>query len=90
MAVSLVKYSTRYAIAFKLFPKYVLFFFALNDICLLSHVQIGHITCDNARNNDTMLEEFARCYHIKTQDDFDVQRRHIRYVCALLFSYYLL
>jgi len=41
--------------------------------------QIGHITCDNASNNRTMLQEFARCYHFKTSVKFDIKRRHIRW-----------
>jgi len=40
--------------------------------------KVGHITCDNAKNNDTMLQEFARCYEIKMGSAFDVKRRHIR------------
>ncbi|KAH9013685.1 hypothetical protein EDB84DRAFT_1444172 [Lactarius hengduanensis] len=31
----------------------------------------------NAKNNDTMLQEFARCYELKTGSSFDVERRHI-------------
>ena len=44
------------------------------------NIQIGHITCDNASNNDTMLDEFANCYRFKTGKIFDVAKRHIRYV----------
>ena len=43
--------------------------------CLL---QIGHITCDNASNNGTMLHEFARCYKGKTRESFDDKKQHIR------------
>ena len=47
---------------------------------LANLLQVGHITCDNAKNNDTMLEEFARCYQAKTGRRFDIKRRQIRYV----------
>ena len=29
-------------------------------------LKIGHITCDNAANNGTMIAEFACCYKSKT------------------------
>ena len=45
-------------------------------------VQIGHITCNNAANNGTMLQEFARCYNIKTGTSFDVKCRQIRHVMS--------
>ena len=41
--------------------------------------QIGHITCDNASNNETMLQEFAWCYHFKTGVKFDIKHWHIRW-----------
>ena len=44
------------------------------------YIQIGHITCDNASNNNTMMQEFARCYRMNTGKVFDVKKRHIRYV----------
>jgi hypothetical protein len=34
--------------------------------------------CDNVKNNDTMLDEFAWCYQLKTGTCFDVKHRHIR------------
>ncbi len=43
-------------------------------------MQVGHITCDNASNNTTMLEEFARCHDLKTKSSFDFHCRHIRYM----------
>jgi hypothetical protein len=42
-------------------------------------MQIGHITCDNAANNNTMMAEFALRYQSKTGREFNVKRRHIRY-----------
>ena len=47
---------------------------------LANLLQVGHITCDNAKNNNTMLEEFACCYQAKTGWRFDIKRRQIRYV----------
>jgi hypothetical protein len=34
---------------------------------------VGHITCDNAANNGTMLDKFASCYERKTGKVFDVE-----------------
>ena len=42
------------------------------------HVQIGHITCNNMKNNGTMLQEFTHCYNLKTRTTFDVKCRQIR------------
>ncbi len=44
------------------------------------HAQVRHITCDNAKNNNTMLEHFALHYWSKTGKTFDVNRQYIRYV----------
>ena len=41
---------------------------------------MGHITCDNVKNNDTMLEEFAHCYQVKMGCEFKTKRQQIRYV----------
>jgi hypothetical protein len=57
---------------------------AFSNLGLTTSSKIGHITCDNASNNNTMMKEFARCYKVKTGQDFDVKKRHIRY--ALFFS----
>ncbi|PPQ83391.1 hypothetical protein CVT24_006497, partial [Panaeolus cyanescens] len=53
---------------------------ALYKICDRLRIvhKIGHITCDNASNNDTMLAEFARCYRLKTGKRYNVSERHIR------------
>ncbi|PPQ81719.1 hypothetical protein CVT26_007781 [Gymnopilus dilepis] len=54
---------------------------ALYKICnrLAIVHKIGHITCDNASNNDTMFDEFTHCYCFKTGKIFDIAKRHIRY-----------
>lgn len=44
------------------------------------YFQIGHITCDNACNNNTMLKEFAGRFQKKTGRRFDTRKRHIRSV----------
>ena len=45
------------------------------------------VTCDNASNNGTMLQEFAHCYKLKTGASFDVKRRQIRYVLGPLTTH---
>lgn len=39
--------------------------------------KVGHITCDNAKNSMEMIQEFARCYDLKTGSTFDTKRRYI-------------
>ena len=41
--------------------------------------QIGHITCDNASNNNTMVDEFVTHYHRKVGEVYNVKRGHIRW-----------
>jgi hypothetical protein len=41
-------------------------------------VQIGHITCDNASNNNTMMTEFAKRYEEEVGKGFNVKHGHIR------------
>lgn len=47
-------------------------------------VQVGHVTCDNASNNGTMLEEFARLIEHETGKPFDPINRRIK--CVLCFA----
>jgi hypothetical protein len=49
-----------------------------NSSSLTRIVQIGHITCDNASNNNTMMTEFAKRYEEEVGKVFDVKRGHIR------------
>lgn len=44
---------------------------------LIAYSQIGYVTCDNASNNDTMLEEFARLLS-KHGHLFDAKKRRLR------------
>lgn len=41
-------------------------------------IQIGHVTCDNATNNNTMMTEFAKQYEREVGKTFEVKRGHIR------------
>ena len=52
---------------------------SMRQILTNQSLQVGHITCDNARNNDTMLEEFVCCYQAKAGSKFDIKCRQIRY-----------
>ena len=44
--------------------------------------KIGHITCDNASNNGTMMKEWAFRYRQKTGCVFDIKQCHIRYAVS--------
>ncbi|KAL4255385.1 hypothetical protein AB1N83_014047 [Pleurotus pulmonarius] len=48
------------------------------------HIQhkVGHMTCDNASNNDTMLDHFKECMHWDGHK-FDRQQQHIRYMSTI-------
>ena len=50
-------------------------------------MKIGHITCDNASNNNTMMEEFAKRYHQKSGKCLNIKRGHIRWVLISILSY---
>jgi hypothetical protein len=41
-------------------------------------IQIGHVTCDNASNNNTMLEEFAKQIKMRTGKSFNPMTDRIR------------
>ena len=59
---------------------------SMRQILTNQSLQVGHITCDNARNNDTMLKEFTCCYQAKTGSKFDIKPWQIRYVSFRLCS----
>jgi hypothetical protein len=40
--------------------------------------QIGHITADNASNNDTLMELFAKYIEKRTKKSFPYEDRRIR------------
>jgi hypothetical protein len=56
--------------------------------CCCSHQmrQIGHVTCDNASNNDTMMEFFAIYIEKKTKIPYLHNERRIQYVIT---DYYI-
>ena len=41
--------------------------------------QVGWFTSDNASNNTTMMQEFARLYKLETREEFDWKDCWIRY-----------
>jgi hypothetical protein len=62
---------------------------AFSNLALITSSKIGHITCNNASNNNTMMKEFARCYKGQTGQNYDVKKRHIRYACIPPCDQYL-
>lgn len=47
-------------------------------------LQLGHVTCDNAANNGTTLQEFARLYEAKYNKEFPWRQRKIKYVFIII------
>jgi len=47
---------------------------------LFAHPQIGHVTCDNASNNITMMKEFAARLKKATGLAYNWKQRKIKYV----------
>lgn len=39
---------------------------------------IGYVTCDNASNNNTMMDEFGRLVSDETGQAFDAHKRRLR------------
>ena len=50
--------------------------FTLKSFLIL--FKIGHITCDNASNNDTMMEFFAKYVEEQTKEPFLFKDQRIR------------
>ena len=48
--------------------------------------KIGHITCDNASNNSTMMREWAFRYRQKTRYAFDIKQCHMRYEISFVWT----
>jgi hypothetical protein len=46
-------------------------------------MKIGHVTCDNASNNTTMMKEFAARLLLATRKEYDWERRKIKYVLSI-------
>jgi hypothetical protein len=50
---------------------------------LVATMKVGHVTCDNASNNSTMMKEFAARLKITTGNKYDWKKRKIKFVCLL-------
>ena len=48
-------------------------------LCLSSTVKVGHITCNNASNNPTMMKEFAARLKTATGKEYNWRKRKIKY-----------
>ena len=66
-------------------------FFYLGDVPsnLLFAIKVGHITCDNASNNSTMMSELAARLKTSTGKTYYWRKRKIKFVGPLTchFSY---
>jgi hypothetical protein len=57
---------------------------------LLSTVKVGHVTCDNASNNLTMMMELAMRLDTSTGKTYHWKKRKIKFVSSLTHSLQLL
>ena len=57
---------------------------------LLFAIKVGHITCDNASNNSTMMKELAMRLKISTGKKYYWRKRKIKYVGFLTWAFQLL
>lgn len=55
-------------------------------LIILTACQVFKVTCDNARNNDTMMVEFASHIEKATGRSYDATGNRIRYVYITTFS----
>ena len=46
--------------------------------------KVGHVTCDNASNNRTMMKEFAARLKVTTGKKYDWKKRKIKCVGLLV------
>lgn len=72
---ALFKVVNRLGIAHRV-RRFVLYFRTYFNILL----QIGYVTCDNAKNNGTMLREFARLVKERTGTNWNPNEGRIKYV----------
>jgi hypothetical protein len=57
------------------------------DLALTDRLQIGHITCDNASSNSTMMQEVAACLRAATGRKYNWRKWKIKWVfCNVRFS----
>ena len=64
----------------------VLVQFMFISVCVMRTLQIGHVTCDNASNNSTMMQEFA--IHLTTANNKEYNARHRKIKCVLTYQYF--
>jgi hypothetical protein len=76
MASVLARPYLRYVYGYQSLQRFVITL-CFNEIQLIM-LQIGHVTCDNATNNNTMMNEFAKQYEGQVGKVFDVKGGHIR------------
>jgi hypothetical protein len=55
---------------------------------LLFAVKVGHVTCDNASNNLTMMKEMAVRLKASTGKKYDWKKRKIKFVVSLTCAIY--
>jgi hypothetical protein len=51
---------------------------------LLTAVKVGHVTCDNASNNGTMLKELATRLHARTGKTYHWKKRRVKFVTSYI------
>ena len=56
----------------------------------LSVVKVGHITCDNASNNTTMMKELAARLNTRTGKTYHWKKRKVKFVSSFTHSLHLL
>ena len=58
--------------------------------CLSSTVKVGHVTCDNASNNSTMMKEFAARLKTNTGKKYNWRKRKIKCASPQTYRVWLL
>ena len=85
---ALAKLYLKYVPVLILSKRFVLLFSCSLTEIINNIQQIGHITCDNASNNKTMVDEFAIQYYRDVGRKFDVKRALIRWVVDSWYSFW--
>ena len=52
-------------------------------------MKVGHVTCDNASNNSTMMKEFAARLKITTGNKYDWKKRKIKFVVHFMLLIFI-
>ena len=70
---------------------HVIFFYLIAVPCnLIFAIKVGHVTCDNASNNSTMMKELAVRLKISTGKKYYWKKRKIKFVSSLTCAYHKL